>query len=165
MKKIIFLIAISAAGMVLLGTSSCEGCGKAGNGKVVTQEKKISPFDKISIEGVFPVELSQDGSAEWVKVETDENLQDFIVVSNEGDRLIVKNRDSKNIGRSTKMKVYINIKNIHELKFSAVGNLTSVGTLKLDSLDLNSSSVGKLNLQIVTPIICMPSLKLLGTPL
>jgi hypothetical protein len=132
----------------LLFLSSCKGCSRRGNGHVVTQNRTISSFNKISIEGVFPVDLSQDGNAEAVKVEADENLQDYITVENNGNELVVKLKDEASIHASKKMKVYINIKKLSELNFKSVGSLTTTNQLKLDSLELNSESVGKLCLDI-----------------
>ncbi len=146
MKTIIALSVVSLAGLFSL--SSCDGCGRRGNGHVVTENRAVSSFDRISIEGVFPVELSQDGNAEFVKVETDENLQEYITVENDGDELIVKLKDEASVHKSKKMKVYINIKKLSELNFKSVGSLTTVSQLKLDSLELNSESVGKLSLDI-----------------
>jgi len=44
--------------------------------------------------------------------------------------------------------VYINIKDLGELNFKSVGSLITVDTLHLDSLEVNSESVGKLSLDI-----------------
>lgn len=145
MKKIIILLLPFAAISLF---SSCEGCGHRGNGHITKENRPVSTFDKISIEGIFPVELSQTGEPESVKVETDENLQQYIVVKNEGDKLLVKTKDKVSIPGSSKLKVYINIKNLRQLDFSSVGSLSTTNTLKLDSLDLVSESVGKLNLDI-----------------
>jgi hypothetical protein len=147
MKLIIALIIISLTGLVFLGACN-DTFGKRGNGKVVTEQKTVSAFTKISIAGIFPVEISQNGGKEFVKVETDENLQDVIVVRNEGDKLVINTNADSHIRKSTKMKVYINIKTLRELEFKSVGSLTTANALKLDSLELNSESVGRLNLEI-----------------
>ena len=146
MKLIIGLIILSVIGIFLL--NSCKSCGKNGNGHVVMQNRSVSSFNKISVEGVFPVELSQDGTNEFVKVEADENLQDYIIVTNEGDKVVVKFTEQGSIYASKKMKVYINIKKLTELEFKSVGSLTTANTLILDTLELNSESVGKLHLDI-----------------
>jgi hypothetical protein len=146
MKLIIGLVILSMGSLIFLG--SCNGCGKRGNGNVVTQSRAVSPFSKIAIEGVFPVELSQDGNAEAVKVEADDNLQDYVVVRNSGDQLIVKLKDEASMHSARKMKVYINLKKLNELEFKSVGSLTTANQLKLDSLELNSESVGKLDMDI-----------------
>ena len=140
------IVLLSAVALVLL--SSCHHFGKKGNGHVTTEQRTVSPFTKITVEGTFPIEISQSGGAESVKVEADENLQSTVVVKTEGDELIVKTAEDESISRSTKMKVYINIKKISDLDFKSVGSLNSVDTLKLDSLNINSESVGKLNLDL-----------------
>lgn len=142
------LILIAAALPVLIVLPSCHSHYKSGNGMVTTQERTVGPFTTITIEGLFPVELSQTGDKESVKVETDENLQSQIIVKTVGDTLTVKSADDESFNKSSKTKIYINIKNLNELNFRSVGTLTTVGTLKLDSLNLNSESVGKLTLDL-----------------
>src|SRR3954465_9052051 len=93
---------------VLISILFLGGCmyGKRGSGKVITQKRTVSPFHKISIKGVFPVVISQDGGPEWVKVETDENLQDLITIENNGEDLIVGSDDNVSIRRSKRLNVY-----------------------------------------------------------
>lgn len=125
-----------------------SACGKRGNGKVTTQERKVTTFYTLSISGTFPVTLSQDGNDEWVKIETDENLQEYIRVYNNGDELIIKMDNKTKIRKSTRMKVYVNIKALRKLNFNSLGDLTTQGNLLLDSIEINSESVGKLSLNI-----------------
>ena len=146
MKKLISLLLLSLAGLLFLTLFS--GCGRKGSGKVVTEERKVKPFRKISVSGVFPVEITQNGGPASVKVQTDENLQDIIRVYNDEEWLHVETEDNAKIRRSTKMKVQININDIDELEFQSVGSLKTTGTIKLDSLELYSEAVGKLNLSI-----------------
>lgn len=147
MKTILILIIVSIIGLVAL--SGCQSHLKSGNGKVTTEERKVGHFTTITIEGLFPVEISQDGDKEWVRVETDANLQSQISVVSNGDELIIKNANDESISKSSKTKIYINIKNLRELDFKSVGSLSTNGTLKLDSLNLNSEAVGKLNLELI----------------
>ena len=139
------ITAIIATAFVL---SSCNAIGKKGNGNVTIEDRTVSSFTRLSIEGVFPVELSQDGSREWVKVETDENLQEFVVIKNDGDELKIEMKDKPNVRKSTKIKVYVNVKNLSEINFNSIGNLTSNGKLSFDSVELNTEAVGKLNLDL-----------------
>jgi len=142
-KSFIFL---SAGVLILL--SSCHNFGQKGNGHVTTEQRTVTPFSKIAIEGTFPVEITQNGGDESVKVMTDDNLQKLVVVKNDGDQLVVNLANEASIDRSTKMIVYINIKKLTDLDFKSVGTLTTTDTLKLDSLNLNSASVGKLNFSL-----------------
>jgi len=143
MRNVIILLVVSAAGLVTL--SSCRNHWKSGNGKVTTEERIVGPFSTITIEGLFPVEISQTGDKESVRVQTDQNLQSQISVKTEGGELIIKTANDETIGKSTKTKVYINVKKLTELDFKSVGSLNTNGVIKLDSLTLNSESVGKLN--------------------
>lgn len=145
MRKLIVISSVWVSALVLL--ASCHPFGKKGNGKISTEQRSVQPFTRVSIEGIFPVEITQTGEAEGVKVETDENLQECITVRNEGGKLVVESEGKPSI-RSTKMKVTVNVKQLREIEFSSVGNLTTANTLKLDSIEINSESVGKMDLDI-----------------
>ena len=145
MRAIIILIVVSAAGLILLTIASCNCNGKRGNGHRTTEERTVMPFTKVSIEGVFPVKISQTGDKEFVKVEADGNLQNTIIVKNEGDELVIAMETKLITG---KVKVFINVKDLRRLDFNSVGNLSTANTLKLDSLELSSESVGKIDLDI-----------------
>src|SRR5580704_5464974 len=144
MNKITTHIIVLAA--TLAGLISCHG--KRGNGHVITEDRAIAPFTKLTVTGVFPVEISQHGGKETVKVQTDENLQKLITVTNDGDELIIKSREDASIRSSSKMKIYVNVKNLRELDFSSVGSLSTDGNLKFDSLYVSTESVGKLDIDI-----------------
>ncbi len=149
MQKIVNAIIVFAVIVTLVSISACNGCNsKRGNGHVIIKDRPVTSFSKISIEGIFPVELSQDGGPEFVKVEADENLQEFMLVRNDGDELVVETEDNVSIRKSKKLKVFINLKNISELNYKSVGSLTTQGKLKLDSLEINSESVGKVDVDI-----------------
>jgi len=101
MGKTFIVILVIAVIVTIVSVSACNGCnGKRGNGHVITKERPVTSFSKISIEGIFPVVLSQDGGSEFVKVEADENLQEFILVRNEGSELIVETEDNVSIRKS-----------------------------------------------------------------
>jgi Putative auto-transporter adhesin, head GIN domain len=118
-----------------------------GNGNVVTQTRSIQPFSKLKLDAVFHVYLTQ-GETESVKVETDENLQDLIRIENDGDQLVVNMAKNSSFRRSTKMNVYITVKNLTEINSNMVGNLTTQCTLNLKNITLNLTSVGKSELAI-----------------
>lgn len=147
MKQFIIalLLVASLGGLVML--SSCHFFGAKGNGNVTTETRHAEPFTKLKVEGTFPVVLSQDGGAEWVKVETDENLQNLIIVENSNGQISITMEEKPSI-KSKEMKVYVNVKNLRELDYESVGSLTTADTLKLDSLEIQSNAVGKLNLTI-----------------
>jgi len=146
MKNILLLFILGSAGLIIL--PSCHNHWKSGNGKITVEDRPVGPFNTITVEGLFPVEITQNGEKESVHVETDQNLQCMITVRTDGKDLYIKTTNDESFGNSTKTKVYINIKNLTELDFKSVGALNTKGILKLDSLTVNSESVGKLNLNL-----------------
>ncbi len=59
-----------------------------GNGNIITQTRSVSSAEKIKCAGSYDVELTQ-GSPLSVKIEADENLQQYIVTDNDGDALSI----------------------------------------------------------------------------
>lgn len=145
MKQFIIAIVIAASigGMVLL--SSCKHA--KGNGKVITEMRYTKPFTELYVEGLFPIELSQDTGGPWVKVVADENLQNLVIVENINGRLSITMEEKASV-KSKEFKVYVNVGDLHELTYKSIGALRTKDTLRLDSLQINSESVGRINLNV-----------------
>ena len=145
MKQLIIAIVLIASLSGLLLLSSCDSA--RGNGKVVTDLRRPQAFTRLVVNGTFPVVLSQDTGGPWVKVVTDENLQDLVELSSNGDELTIGMIEKSSI-KSKEFKVYVNVDKLTEINYKSVGGLSTKGILKLDSLQLTSESVGKLNIGI-----------------
>jgi len=120
-----------------------------GNGKKITRDVTVSSFDALQASGVYELKLSQ-GSKESVKIEADENLQEYFNVHNEGNKLVIdmdklKNKNLKNSG---KMRVYVTFKNLKELDLKMVGSVSSQDQLSFDNLDMNTKNVGDVDLKL-----------------
>jgi hypothetical protein len=120
-----------------------------GNGKMVTRDVKVGSFDALKASGVYELKLSQ-GNNESVKIEADENLQDYFSVRNEGSRLVIdmKKMENKNFKSKSKMKVFVTFKKLKEMELSMVGNVGSEEQLAFDDLDLKNKSVGNVDLKL-----------------
>lgn len=120
-----------------------------GNGKIVTRDVSVSSFDALKASGVYELKLMQ-GSAESVKIEADENLQPYFDVHNEGSKLVIKMKDTrnKNWKVKNKMKVYVTFKNLKELDLSTVGHVGSESELQFSDLRLRNKSVGNVDLKL-----------------
>lgn len=141
--KNIFFIAIAAVIIALVAFDNPAGDIKVrGNGDVITTTRSVSPFSELKIEGVFNIYLLQ-GSKEKVLVETDENLQDYVVVKNRGNELVIKTKDDVDIHRSGKNNVFVTITDISKLEVNSVGKTECRDKLKLNHLNLEVNSVGK----------------------
>lgn len=135
--------------ILFFGVLSFASCLEAqqvkGNGKVILQDRKTEPFTQLVITGVFNVFLDQS-SVESVKVETDENLQFVVETEFHNNTLTLQwNKKAEN-SHSTKMNVYVTVKDLKSLRMDGVGDLKTKSTLKLEDLSLKISGVGNTSL-------------------
>ena len=108
----------------------------SGNGKTETRNVPVQPFTEIKVSGIFELVLSQ--GIESVKIEADENLQEYFTVKNEGPKLVVdmEKLKNKNLKSSGKMKVYLSFKNISAMDLKTIGNVNSSEQLNFDILKI-----------------------------
>lgn len=118
-----------------------------GDGNVVQENRSISSFNKIHVDGVLSVFLKQ-GDVESVTLESDKNLLPLIEIKVENNKLFIGTREDAQIRKSTKMNVYVTLKNLESLEMSGVGNVESQNQLKLGDLWIENSAVGNLNLDL-----------------
>ena len=111
-----------------------------GNGIVTIEQRAVSSFDKIIVDGTFTVYLSQ-GDTESVEVEIDDNLQQYVEVRNEGRRLVLDIKDHVNFVKTTQNNVYITLKNIELFDVSGVCKVKTTGSLDCDQLAFKVSGV------------------------
>jgi hypothetical protein len=144
-----FTLAIAALTMVFNMAAAQKNAKIEGNGKLVTREIDVRSFDELKASGVYELKLVQ-GDKESVKIEADENLQEYFSVSNNGSTLVIdmdKLRNKSLNGKNT-LKVYVSFKKLKELDLKMVGNTTSEKNLSFDDLNIVNKSVGNLKLDL-----------------
>ena len=100
-----------------------------GSGNVTTEKHAVKAFRKIEINGAFDV-IIQQGNKESVTVETDDNLHEYISIDHDGDMLSLNNTGGVNIKKSTKMSIYVTVKNLSHIYSHGVGDISTEGQLK-----------------------------------
>jgi len=148
MRRILF---ISAFGLLLSSASKAQNDRETieGNGKLITRDVPVKSFNELKANGVYELKLTQ-GDKEGVRIEADENLQEYFTVTNEGSKLIINTEKlkDKNLKGKVKMKVYISFKNLKNLEIGTVGSVQSENQLAFDDLDFKNKSVGNVNLKL-----------------
>lgn len=148
MKKFILTC---LTGMFFVGLAQAQQKQETieGNGKTVTRDVAVSSFDELKASGVYELKLSQ-GDKESVKIEADENLQQYFNVHNDGNKLVIDMEKLKNksLKHADKMKVYVTFKKLKEMDLSMVGNVASDESLSFDDLNLNNHGVGNVDLAL-----------------
>ena len=145
-KLFLFSLLIIAGMICSCGLIACAQ-QVSGNGNVVTKDISVSPFTQLELKGVFNVFISQ-GEKENVKVEADENLQDVVEILQNDKNLTIKCKEKFSIRKSTKMNIYITVKNLDHLHINGVGSVSSTTPLNQDNLALDISGVGNTELQL-----------------
>ena len=146
MRKILLAVVVSLVGNVSFAQDKNEAI--EGNGKVITRDVEVSSFDALKASGVYELKLSQ-GSTESVKIEADENLQDYFTVKKEGSKLVINMEKMKNKNSGQlRLKVYVTFKQLKTLELSTVGNVKTEGSLSFGELKLSTNSVGNVDLKL-----------------
>jgi hypothetical protein len=146
MRKI--LLAAVSLSLVLTSFAQDKSETIEGNGKVVTRDVAVQPFDALKASGIYELKLSQ-GANESVKIEADENLQEYFTVKNEGSKLVIdmEKLKNKNFKGKAKMRVYVTFKKLKDIDLSTVGNVSTQEQLAFDDLQLKNRSVGNVDLK------------------
>jgi len=126
------------------------GPSERGSGSIITQTREVSRFDSVSVE--YPAQVFiQQGSAESLKVEADDNLLPDLKTQVKGNTLEIsyKKTGEKYINPTKPVVITITVKDLKDVEFSSAGELTIDG-LKTDKLDLTLNGAGNLELNDVT---------------
>ena len=123
-------IFIVAASSLLLFTSCREIFAKRirGNGNVTTQVRTAGQFNSIDVSGDIDVYARQDSSPS-IKVEADENLQQYVETIDDGEVLRIRTQQGFNINPSKQIKVYVSAAMFKRFEASGACNLFSEGKI------------------------------------
>ncbi|MBK5271283.1 MAG: DUF2807 domain-containing protein [Bacteroidia bacterium] len=108
-----------------------------GNGHIKTETRSTSSFNSINVSGSIDVYVRQD-SVPGIKVETDENLQEYIQVENDADVLYIHTEKGFNIDATGRIKVYVSSPMFKRFKASGAchiyseNKITSAARLEYD---------------------------------
>ena len=102
MKKLALLILVASFMM-----TACNQELITGRGKIVTDTKSLTPFEKVEIIGSCDVEL-YNGTECYAEISDYENLIPYIELIVEGNTLVIKTKDNVSlIGSKAKVKLFI----------------------------------------------------------
>ncbi|HEX7905044.1 MAG TPA: head GIN domain-containing protein [Chitinophagaceae bacterium] len=132
--------------------SSCHhfpGRGVQGSGTIIKQDRAINGFENVEVNSALDVFIKQDSSFE-VKVEADNNLQEYIEVHKEGETLYISIRSNVSLEPSQKVKVYVSAPVYKLLKVSGASSLIKDGKISSDGvidIEINGASNADLDLK------------------
>jgi len=131
----------------LVATTACNLSFNLGNnrvrgsGNVVTEERQVSGFDKVEINGAGELYIEQ-GETEALTVEADDNVMEYITTEVVGDTLELKIKPNFNIMFSSKIVYRLTVKELRGISISGSGKVVS-SALTTDDLLISTSGSGK----------------------
>ncbi len=149
--KSFFVLAIFAS----LFFSSCDeitGERIRGNGNVISQARTHSNFSGVEVSSAIHLYVKQD-SVYSVKVETDENLQAHVIITEENGVLYIREEDGTNLNATGKIKVYVSAPSIKSLDASGACKIISENELTADAIDIDVTGASHADLQLKSPNI------------
>src|SRR5579863_8912353 len=139
--------------MLLFSCRNIFGRRVHGNGNITTQDRAVSDFKDIEVGGAAKVFVSQ-GDQHSVKVEVDDNLQQFIEVSQEGDKVIVRERRGFNIDPTGDLKIYVTSPVYNDIDVSGACDI--IGQTPVNNpedLEMHISGSGTMKMEVNAPRI------------
>jgi Putative auto-transporter adhesin, head GIN domain len=144
MKHLIFYF------FAMLVFSSCNQ--RAGSGNIVTKIRQTGEFTGISVGGAFEVEL-KNGPVTEVKVESDDNIIDFIETRVSGDILKIRTKSGTGFN-DAHFKVYITAPEINSINGSGAAHVKVIGQLKSpDRISFDVSGASGISATVDAPEI------------
>lgn len=120
-----------------------------GNGNVTT--KTISTGNYDAVEGVGSMDIHLEPGTEGdIKVTTDDNLQEYIIVELKGNTLVI--RTKKNTYLKTKKGIHVTVpyKDLSDISLVGSGDIDSKGIIEAANLDVSVTGSGDINLDVKT---------------
>ncbi|MFC2005417.1 head GIN domain-containing protein [Chloroflexota bacterium] len=146
MSKAIILITLVA---VLTSTILLPGCTTNGLGGIVTEEKDLTDFTYVAVEGTFDIEIVQSESFS-VSVSADESFYDYVAVSKTGNTLRIylnpRHTFTDFTLQARTLKAKITMPALHGVHLSGASKGTVTGFKSSEDFSLEVSGASSLNI-------------------
>jgi hypothetical protein len=122
-----------------------------GNGVIKTEERNVTTFKNVEVAGAIKVYVSQ-GSIEPVKIEGDENLLNYVELSQEGDRIIVKSKPGYDLEPIGDLKIFVTAPQYGSIEVSGASDI--IGQTKINNsedLELTANGAGNIKMELDAP--------------
>lgn len=135
---------------IVLAFSSCRMFGGkriSGNGNITTQSPSVGSFEAVDAGGAITVRLQQEATS-GIRVQTDENLQQYIDVAVKGSTLTIKPQNGVNLDPSKEVVVYVSAPQFKDLTITGASKLLGEGVFTGKDLRLNASGASEIEMNV-----------------
>ena len=136
---------------LLLSCHNFLGKRVRGNGNVQTEDRPVNEFKNIEVGGAAKVFISQ-GDHPSIKIEVDENLQPYVEVFQEGNKIIVRERSGFNLDPTGDLKVFVTAPVYNSIDVSGACDI--IGETKIsnpENLEMHISGAGDMKMEVDAP--------------
>jgi Putative auto-transporter adhesin, head GIN domain len=141
-----YLLVIAAASLALGSCHYLLGRRVRGDGNIKTEEHTVSSFKNLKVSASINVYLTQ-GDIKPIRIEGDENLLPYIEVIQDGEDLVVRNREGYNLEGTGDLKVYVSAPVFHSISLSGAGDIISESKISNpEALEINLSGAGDIKM-------------------
>jgi hypothetical protein len=122
-----------------------------GNGNITTQDRPVNDFKDIEVGGAAKVFVSQ-GDQHTVKVEVDENLQQFVEVFQEGNKVIIREKSGFNLDPTGDLQIYITSPVYNNIDVAGACDIIGQTLINNpENLSMHISGAGDMKMEINAP--------------
>lgn len=143
MKKILLA---SITLVICLSATACMFDTVKGSGKITSENKNTGTFTNIRSSGSIDIVITQSETDAAV-VETDDNLQQYVVIENDNGTLNIHYKENVNVN-PTKTVVHLSCKKLDYIASSGSGDISTKGNFKTDNINISHSGSGDFDLDV-----------------
>jgi hypothetical protein len=147
-RYVIFSILFS---MLFISCRYIGGKRVRGNGKITTQSRAITAFTGVDVSGNIDIYVRQD-SVVSVKIETDENLLEYVQITVSGGTLDIQSEKGFNLRPSKSIKVYVSGPSFKHFEASGACDIYSENQISSsEPVTINLSGACNVKMELKTP--------------
>jgi hypothetical protein len=120
-----------------------------GNGKIISENRNLSDYDKISVAGSFDIKLVK-GKEGAISINADENLMEYLETEVENGHLKIHPEKGYQLKSAKKITITVSFETIDAISLAGSGNVSTADVLNASELNLNLAGSGEINLSIST---------------
>lgn len=147
MKKQIFILVLTISSLTSNAQNFWNSKKIKGNGNIITQTRKITTFDQISIGGSFDAVLI-DGTENKLTINGEENVLKYIETIVKKNELVVQFKENTNIKLTKKLVVTIPFEKINDLSLGGSGNIIANKKITTDSASFSIGGSGSITASV-----------------
>ncbi|HUQ66885.1 MAG TPA: head GIN domain-containing protein [Flavitalea sp.] len=143
--KYVFLFFLGT--MVFFSCRYLGGKRVHGNGNIITSDRSATGFEGVESYGSFDITLIPASIAS-IKIEADENLQQYIETYVDNNNLQIRSRDGYNLRPSGDMKIIVSGPVFTTLSTHGSGSITGQGLLSTNNAEVHMEVAGSGNIDV-----------------